>query len=41
MLDCRDESVAFAGLRVFRFLREGLAKLQLLTSMVTYIDYEG
>ena len=37
----RDESVAFAGLRVFGFLREGSTKLQLLTSLATYIDYEG
>ena len=33
----RDESVAFAGLQVFGFLRKGLTKLQLLTLMATYI----
>ena len=33
--------MVFAGLRVFGFLRKGSTKLQLLTSMATYIGYEG
>ena len=37
----KEDSIAFSGLRVFGFMREGSTKIQLCSSMAMYTDFGG
>lgn len=37
----RDDSIAFSGLRIFGFMREGANTIKLVSSMATYSDFGG